>query len=252
MARPRRRRNQNMTVPTKSAMTHRLCRRAEHTIASLCQETITATVPFVDGPEFLRQLINAMFNQNTQRILREAKDLVATTYSLYYGAGDVSFHPIPEACLTVGNWRAHGMATPSDEAVKYDPDAPGMDAFQKALRKAVHIADDFAVVKQVVNWLDLNALAGAIRYYFPSVLSLLPPDQDKIPREIPSRYIEPDGIAPYIPLLREASGTVAAALLLPTENLTPDEPLGITVTIVQGGVTRNGITCPRDSVIINL
>lgn len=78
------------------------------------------------------------------------------------------------------------------------------------------ISLDFGVATYVVNWLDKHATIGAIRYYFPTLLSLAS-ECDKLMEATPGMaFREPMGVSRILPLIRRASTTVAAALMLPT------------------------------------
>jgi hypothetical protein len=76
----------------------------------------------------------------------------------------------------------------------------------------------FAEAKHVVQWLDRYATLGAIRYYFPSVMQLIPqcPAVAQM-QSLPSRHKEPDGISALLQPIRDAAATLAAAALLPAE-----------------------------------
>ena len=97
--------------------------------------------------------------------------------------------------------------------------------------------DDWAVAKHVLLWLDEHASTGAIRNYFPVVVSLLDPqDRDKLEA---NRFRDPDGLGPMLPLIRRASNVVASAHLLPETR--EREEHGMTVTF---STCNNAITGP--------
>ena len=76
----------------------------------------------------------------------------------------------------------------------------------------------FAEAKNVVRWLDRYATLGAIRYYFPSVMQLIPQCPAAAQMQVlPSRHKEPDGISDILQPIRDAAATLAAAALLPAE-----------------------------------
>jgi len=107
------------------------------------------------------------------------------------------------------------MLAPASAAMSIDPVAalPLLDTIAQ-MRK---VFESFAAVDHVMRWLDNNATPGAIRYYWPTMLSLVP-DCAAVNIETPTRFIEPKGLAPLLPLLRETATTVASALLLPAND----------------------------------
>lgn len=76
------------------------------------------------------------------------------------------------------------------------------------------IVETFNEVKNVLGW--LNGLSpAAIKYYWPSLASLLPPSHPFHKLEISSRFPEPDDVGKWIERLKKSAQTVAAALLCP-------------------------------------
>jgi hypothetical protein len=83
----------------------------------------------------------------------------------------------------------------------------------KALSETHAVHREFEKVRTVVRWLNEYATAGAARYYFPVLCSLLPPGH-VLHATTGERYREPAArMTDIVPLMREASATVAGALL---------------------------------------
>ncbi len=113
------------------------------------------------------------------------------------------------------DFQSASVVTPTTDAWEPQPDCgPFIDAITQM--KAVYEA--WCRVGHMLNWLDANATPGAIRHYWPTMLSLAP-RCDALKEASTFRYVEPAGISALLPLLRETAGTVASALLLPELDL---------------------------------
>lgn len=91
----------------------------------------------------------------------------------------------------------------------------GCELLQIYIEKARDIIQQFGVVKHVFDWLNANATAGAVRYYWPSILSLVPDEARDAFAVKSTRFRDPPGIERLLSLMRESAGTVGAANLLP-------------------------------------
>jgi hypothetical protein len=94
----------------------------------------------------------------------------------------------------------------------------------------------WAKVQYVLAWMDKFATASAIRYYWPAILSILPPDSNRVSAELSERHREPVGISRVMPLIRETAGYVASALLIP-EDVEKPKPL-LELRIIIGTYVR--------------
>jgi hypothetical protein len=80
---------------------------------------------------------------------------------------------------------------------------------------AIH--QKWVAVRAVCTWLNLhNATLGAARYYWPSILMLMPQNED-LAACGGTRYKDVPGISEIIPLMRDTATTVATMKLLPEE-----------------------------------
>ena len=71
----------------------------------------------------------------------------------------------------------------------------------------------FEHVKAALRWLNRNATKAAIRYYWPTILQLLPSEFAEY-QECPQRFAEPDKIETMSQLFRDTATTMASAKLL--------------------------------------
>jgi len=205
----------------------------------LRDSTITAMVTFDVTPD---QVVEFLLPEDTRRILREAYGMVASSSN--YGHFDLA----PHVQLRVGEWYERNMATPSGDAVKIDYAKAA--SFMTAVTDMARIIDDFAAVRAAIMWLDRNSSINALRYYFPSVLSLVP-DKHRVPYELSERFVQPQGVAAYVPLIRETAGIVASALLLPEAEI----PATLDMQLQFAGrieFMRQGVNIEREATYINI
>jgi hypothetical protein len=71
----------------------------------------------------------------------------------------------------------------------------------------------FEHVKVALRWLNKNATKAAIRYYWPTILQLLPSEFAEY-QECPQRFAEPNKIETMSQLFRDTATTMASAKLL--------------------------------------
>lgn len=83
--------------------------------------------------------------------------------------------------------------------------------------RAVH--EQYEDVKAVLRWLNKNATAGAIRYYWPPALKLTQGQTSAFDtlQDVPTRFATPSGIGKWAQLLRETSSTLAGAAMMPSD-----------------------------------
>lgn len=113
-------------------------------------------------------------------------------------------------CSIRFDWAALQLAAPADDIMDIKPDAHRLFDVMEEVNV---IRVKFATARHLVNWMDAHATAGAIRAYWPTMLSLV--STDVIPHAMPKFHHEPEGIAPMLSLLRDTAATVASALVLP-------------------------------------
>lgn len=180
-----------------AVMVHELCDRVAH-----------ATVPMAFHKE---ALIDGLFRPHVVAKLRAVKGMVnpsswRNSYELCTG------------CTLSLDFRDSSIVTPMNAEFQPQPSA---GPFIDAVNQLKNVYESFMKVQHVMNWLDANATPGAMRHYWPTIMSLAP----KCPALIEAstfRHTDPPGISTLLPLLRETAGTVASALLLPKREVAQD------------------------------
>ncbi len=100
------------------------------------------------------------------------------------------------------------------------------------------IYEEFEVAKYVLRWFNSNATPGAIRYYWPTALTLCPHSPAlQAMQETPTRFSEPEGISERLPLIRESAGTVAKYMFVRDQAEKPDRYM--VVTLSSDGIQRD-------------
>jgi hypothetical protein len=179
-------------------------------INKLNERVVAVTAPLAQSAA---ELLPCMFNAETLDILRKAFPLSVTT-------SRTGQYPLADnmACYVNIDFDrtnpAIAIVPPRANVLHIDPvqGKPLLDTVEKICK----IREKFAVVSHVLSWLDANATPGAMRYYWPTMLALAP-ECPALNVQAPARFIEPVGVAPLLPLIREAASTVASALLLPAD-----------------------------------
>lgn len=150
-----------------------------------------------------------MFEPNTIDRARAAKGVVDThTTALEYQVAD-------KVGLTVQYADCSMLAIRQDRMV-LQPNATKLLKFVAEVR-AVH--EQYEDVKAVLRWLNTNATAGAIRYYWPPALKLTQGNTSAFDtlQDVPVRFATPKDIGKWAQLLRETSTTLAGAAMMPSD-----------------------------------
>lgn len=111
-----------------------------------------------------------------------------------------------------------GAAVPSiqPEALAIYPDRVGPLLDFTVAVKAEH--RKYEELKGVLRWLNRNATPGAIRYFFPQAMKLVPTSPIwRDLQEVPSRYTTPSDYGIWAQVLRDAANTVAGMMLFPSD-----------------------------------
>jgi len=120
---------------------------------------------------------------------------------------------IPHVSLTI-NFDSSPVPTivPSFMQLNLDRAQPLLIYLEGVYR--VHM--QYELVKAVVRWLNSNATPGAVRYYWPSAMKLMPQHPMwKDLQEVPTRFVNPVGIEDWTQALKETATTMAASAMLP-------------------------------------
>lgn len=162
-----------------------------------------------------------LFDPEVLRIAKESRRVVEPRMDLEY--------------YSLGSWREDTRFTIRyknsiyntirDEVglIKSDASLP----LQAFINEADALWRKFTAVQHCLMWLDANATPGAMRYYWPAIMSLA--GDNAVFKDIDgSRFKEPDGIGPMLPMLRETASTVASALLLSQERVVKPDNMVLT------------------------
>lgn len=175
-------------------------RDANNVLTKLLDRVAHASCPMRVQKE---QLIEALWAPDVVARLRQAKGLVQpSSWRNSYSIG-------PYCRLSI-DFSNSSVPTPYAPLCLQPPAA----AFSRLVEDLKVIYERFCMVKHVLNWMDANATPGAIRHYWPTMLTLAP-KCDELMGASSVRYVEPEGISDLLPLLRETATTVASALLTP-------------------------------------
>lgn len=198
-----------------------------------------------DGEKFTpEQVVNWMIPAHIQDILRAALPYVEAggNYSLYHLCDGVK--------VRVQDWDNLGIGVPKVAAVEVDKvSAAPLIAISQRIKE---LAAQWAMVSHVLEWLDKNATAGAIRYYWPAVMSLIPPENSgKIAIDLSDRHREPIGISKLIPMIRETAGIVASGLLLADKDI-PARANLLQLAIPEHTVIKHGLAIKVPTISVDL
>ena len=201
---------------------------AKTKIERLCQRSIKVMAPFEQD---LKTVLPWCFSDDVRMTLTHAHSLVKL--NLYYGglATTGSYKIVDGTGLSV-DFASIPMLAPTEDLFQVDPVAgiPLLDAIEQIIA----IKNKFDLAEHVLNWLDGHVTAGAMRYYWPTVLSLAP-DAPSLKTEAPSRFNTPGNIAPFLPFIRESASTIASALMLSDDiDITPKN--GMTLQLSGSGM----------------
>lgn len=116
--------------------------------------------------------------------------------------------PIISLCIDLRNLK---MACPREGLISFG--GPVCPNFVTALNTMAAVHEQFEKVRKVIRWFK-HSTSCAVRYYWPAMAALLPPDH-YIHKVDGLRYREPVGISAILPLLRETGGIITSALLCP-------------------------------------
>ena len=219
------RRTRRGITPEKTIIGPQQLHIARNKIESLCQRSVKVMAPFDHD---LQAVLPWCFSDDTLKTLRHTWDLIP--HNLYgMGASTSGSYKLGDVTALIIDFASVSMLAPKGEM--FDLSVFQGQPLLDAVKNILAIKAKFDTAEHVLTWLDSHATAGAIRYYWPAVLSLAP-EATALKAEAPSRFLQPDGIAPLLPAIREAAGTIASALLLSDKVELPDR--GFSLNMVSG------------------
>ncbi len=191
-------------------------------IEDLCQRSVKLMAPFAHD---MNAVLPWCFADDTLKTLRHAHELVQhNTYG--WGVSTNGSYKLAHHAMLTFNFNQVPMLAPKEEMFLLDPGAG--QPLLEIVEQIREIKAKFDTAENVLLWLDKHVTAGAMRYYWPAVLSLAP-QAPTLQADPPSRFNQPNGIAPLLPAIREAASTIASALLLVDNIETPDRGFSLTL-----------------------
>ena len=207
------------SAPPNGSLTFYQKQTALHKVKTLEKAMVSTMVPL----DFdLQAVCNWCFPADALAKLREAMPLVdCVTHCHTY--------PIEiEGVSTRLSLELDGIGYPAPNETLFK--LPPGNLLYDAIIHIQKIVKQFNEVRMVINWMDKNASVGALRYYFPAILSLIPADKTPLFEVNGNVHKTPQGIADYIPLIRDrVSPLIVSALLLPDPpyTATPQETVNV-------------------------
>lgn len=155
------------------------------------------------------QTLPMLFHDTDLEKMRQVKGLVKTD-------SRIKRYEITQNVAMYIDYEAAAVPAIEPEAMFIQPDRiEPLLAFTAAV-KAVHM--QYEELKGVVRWLNRNATPGAIRYFFPQAMKLVPTSPIwRDLQEVPTRYSTPVDYGVWAQAIRDAANTVAAIMLLPDD-----------------------------------
>ena len=194
-------------------------------LATLQANVIGATCEF---SATTKEILDWFVDPDKLALIQEARPYLDRQYT--YGGIDVQ---IGSGCnLEIGNWKEYqgGTPTPSQKILRKAPlieSAPLFD-YVKEVNK---VRQGFALCKHVLNWLDEHATPGAIKYYWPCVLSLCHAEDIQ---NAGDTFRSLANVGPMLTHFRTTSDIIAMALLAPTYTAPERDGEGLTFALKFG------------------
>lgn len=132
-----------------------------------------------------------------------------------------------------------GILTPRDSAWSIPADNAYTIGFVAWCKRIHEVHLNWTAVSQALHWWNRNGTFGACKYYWPTMMQLLPKDSvdlRKLHEASRERFKEPIGVSRVLPTLRKATMVATSGLLMPDAPSDDDEEkLGVTVSF--GSIT---------------
>lgn len=180
----------------------------EMKIANKIKDEVALLCPFNISPQ---HMIEGCVDQRIIAVLTEAKR--------YKDGYDRNMGTIPfndKLSFDVDFHTNLNMLVPKEEFITMQPALRANIATWRDDMLAIY--RKWMVVRYVAKWFDNNASFGAVRYYWPSMMALLPegctPLQNLHNAGL-EKYKEPFGISKMLHLVRKTATTVTAGQMLP-------------------------------------
>lgn len=212
--------------------------QACNAINVLCQRTVTTMVEYEHTRDYM---VRALFSPDTLERAARARGIISPGYhSASYIVG-------PTVSLYL-NFEGLIWPTIIPDATEHQPT---MDALITFVGRARAIYEQFEEMKGVLRWLNRNATLGAVRYYWPTAMSLCP-EAFRDMQHVPSRYSHPPRIGDWMNLLRDTASTYARAQMLPGDAQPRQYEKGMRLTFSTCPLKRENVTIETDQIVFNL
>lgn len=188
-----------------------------------------------------QEILDGCLLPETQRILREAYGVVTEL------GGEAEKPVIPNRVHLRICFDSLCLAPPTDRLI--NPFPPTHPIVEQA-RKLAEIREKWVRVAALIDWFDRVATPRAVRHLWPTLNLLAPEHEGLASASLGAHYIDPPGYSMWLPYIREAATTVAAAAMLPAVELESYSPafefyLPVVIHSINGDeVTWGGVTIP--------
>jgi hypothetical protein len=184
----------------------------------------------IERPFTANDVAEWLFDKEVISIMQQAYGKLYSTYSLaHYVLFNENAPVRPRIKMDWDNLR---MAAPGADLVKKNLNVGPVSA---CLSEMVSVHQKWNGVREVFNFLNEKGTLSAMRYYWPTILSLVP-ENYKL-EATGERFKDIPNISGFLPRMRESTVTVASALLLPTD--TAEKGKTISVAFVNPTATPN-------------
>lgn len=156
----------------------------------------------------LHKTIGALFEPSIIARATAARNIIAP-------ASNIRPYVLGEKATLFVDYHTSTVPPIEPSFLSLQPPAATLIAFMEAAR-AIH--EQYEEVRGLLKWLNRNATPGAIRYYFPSAMTLAPTSPAwKDLAEVPTRFTPPAHIAKWSQIIKDAAATCTAMVMLPSD-----------------------------------
>lgn len=195
-------------------------------------------------PRFtVEQITPMLFRDEDVAKLKAVRDLTAY-------AADAATYNIGERMSLALSFNDVMPAPHDSNCLHWQEDRAG--ELRDALKAAEALVTKWGAVKWMLRWFNRNATIGAIRANWPCVMQLCP-DSPAVrdAAGVPTRYTNPQGLGPLLPVVRATASTVATMAMLPES--AEERPYNrIRLTFATRKVEVEGVELEREELSLHL
>lgn len=153
--------------------------------------------------------LRMLFSDNVLMRAAAAKDIIEPMSVL-------DDYPVAQDVRLYVNFADSRYPTISDKALTPQPDL--IQPLLTYVEQVKAIYHSYEQVKAVLRWLNRNATPGAIRYYWPTALTLCPKAPSLLElQHVPSRFTNPLDVGGWLQAFKDTAATMAGSAMLPSE-----------------------------------